>query len=66
MSPAGQVHIVHGVKFTPKLLGILNAVSAWLCARWIFPLLFLPALSTLLSTFLLEPMFKPYLTENAA
>ena len=47
-------------------LGILNAVSAWLCARWIFPLLFLPALSTLLSTFLLEPMFKPYLTENAA
>ena len=47
-------------------LGILNAVSAWLCARWIFPLLFLPALSTLLSTFLLEPMFKPNLTENAA
>lgn len=44
-------------------LGILNAVSAWLCIRWIFPLLFLPALSTLLSTFLLEPMFKPYLHE---
>lgn len=47
-------------------LGILNAVTAWLCVRWIFPLLFLPALSALLSTFLLEPMFKPYLTENAA
>ena len=47
-------------------LGVLNAVTAWLCVRWIFPLLFLPALSALLSTFLLEPMFKPYLTENAA
>lgn len=47
-------------------LGVLNAVSGWLCVRFIFPLFFLPALSALLSTFLLEPMFKPYLTENAA
>lgn len=44
-------------------LGVLNTLTAWLCARWIFPLLFLPALSALLSTFLLEPMFKPYLSE---
>ena len=43
-------------------LGILNTLTAWLCARWIFPLLFLPALSALLSTYLLEPMFKPYLS----
>ena len=42
-------------------LGILNAVSTWLCIRWIFPLFFLPALASLLSTFLLEPMFKPYM-----
>ena len=42
-------------------LGLLNAVSAWLCLRWIFPLFFLPALASLLSTFLLEPMFKPYM-----
>lgn len=42
-------------------LGLLNAVSAWLCIRWIFPLLFLPAVSTLISTLLLEPMFKPYM-----
>ena len=47
-------------------LGLLNAVTGWLCIRWIFPLLFLPALSSLLSTFLLEPMFKPYITESDA
>ena len=47
-------------------LGILNTLTAWLCARFIFPLLFLPALTGLMSTYLLEPMFKPYLTENAA
>ena len=47
-------------------LGVLNAVSGWLCVRFIFPLFFLPALASLLSTYLLEPMFKPYLTENAA
>lgn len=43
-------------------LGLLNAISAWLCIRWIFPLLFLPAVSTLISTLLLEPMFKPYMS----
>ena len=47
-------------------LGVLNAVSGWLCVRFIFPLFFLPALACLISTYLLEPMFKPYLTENAA
>lgn len=45
-------------------LGILNAITGWLCIRWIFPLLFLPALSALLSSFLLEPMFKPYMTKT--
>ena len=45
-------------------LGVLNAVSGWLCLRFIFPLFFLPALSALISTALLEPMFKPYLPEN--
>lgn len=44
------------------VLGMLNAFSAWLCIRFIYPLFFLPALSTLISTLLLEPMFKPYLT----
>jgi hypothetical protein len=44
-------------------LGVLNAVSGWLCLRFIFPLFFLPALSALISTALLEPMFKPYMTD---
>lgn len=49
------------------VLGILNAVTALLCIRYILPLFFLPALSCLLGTLLLEPMFKPYLPgENAA
>lgn len=47
-------------------LGLLNAVSAWLCIRWIFPLFFLPALSSLISTLLLEPMFRPYMNEENA
>ena len=46
-------------------LGLLNAVSGWLCIRWIFPLFFLPALSTLISTLLVEPMFRPFMTEDA-
>ncbi len=45
-------------------LGILNAFCGWLCLRFIFPLFFLPALASLLSTLLLEPMFKPYMTET--
>ena len=45
-------------------LGILNALTGWLCIRWIFPLFFLPALSCLISTTLLEPMFKPYMPED--
>ena len=47
-------------------LGFLNACTAFLCIRWIYPLFFLPAVSALISTALLEPMFKPYMTENAA
>lgn len=42
-------------------LGMLNAGTAMLCARYVFPLFFLPGLAALLSTWLIEPMFKPYL-----
>lgn len=45
-------------------LGMLNAVSLLLCLRFVFPLFFLPSLSTLLGSFFLEPMFKPYLPEE--
>ena len=43
------------------VLGMLNAVCALLCIRYIFPLFFLPALTALISTLLIEPMFKPFM-----
>ena len=45
-------------------LGALYAVSIALCVRFIFPLFFMPALAGLLSTWLLEPMFKPYMPKE--
>lgn len=45
-------------------LGMLNAAVLLLCVRYVVPLFFLPALGALLSTLLIEPMFKPYM--NAA
>ena len=46
------------------LLGMLNGFTLFLCLQYVFPLLFLPALSALIGTLFIEPMFKPYL--NAA
>ena len=43
------------------VLGILNCAAVLLCAAYVFPLFFLPALASLLSTWLLEPMFRPFL-----
>ena len=43
------------------VLGILNSAAVLLCALYVFPLFFLPALASLLSTWLLEPMFRPFL-----
>ena len=45
-------------------LGLVNAVSIALCVKFIFPLFFLPALASLISTWLLEPMFNPYMPEE--
>ena len=45
-------------------LGLLNAMSLLLCVKFVFPLFFLPALASLLSTWLLEPMFKPYMPKE--
>lgn len=47
-------------------LGLLNAASSLLCIRYVFTLFFLPALTALLGSLLIEPMFKPYLSEDAA
>lgn len=47
-------------------LGLVNAISILLCVRFIFPLFFLPALASLLGTLFIEPMFKPYMGEEAS
>lgn len=46
------------------LLGIVNTAASFLCARYVFPLFFLPALAALISTLAVEPMFKPYLPQE--
>lgn len=49
------------------VLGILNAASGLLCAYYILPLFFLPSLAALIGSWLIEPMFKPYMpSEDAA
>ncbi len=45
------------------VLGILNALTILVCLRWVFPLFFLPSLTALLGSLLIEPMFKPYMKE---
>ncbi len=45
------------------LLGVLNALTLFFCARYVFPLFFLPALSALLGSVLIEHMFKPYMSD---
>ena len=47
-------------------LGLLNAVSIFLCARFVFPLFFLPSLAALIGSLFVEPMFKPYMPVEGA
>ena len=49
-------------------LGLLNAATVFLCARYIAPLFVMPALTALISTLFIEPMFRPYMPseEDAA
>ena len=58
--------VLLGLLHLPRTLalGFVNGICILLCARFIFPLFFLPALANLLGTFFLEPMFKPYMGEN--
>ena len=48
------------------VLGIVNAVTIFLCLVYVFPLFFLPSLSCLLGSWLIEPMFKPFMEEDEA
>lgn len=47
-------------------LGFLNAVTVFACAKLVVPLFILPALSALIGSLFLEPMFKPYMSEELA
>lgn len=47
------------------ILGAMYGAVVILCARFVIPVFFLPALATLLSTYFIEPMFKPYLEDAA-
>lgn len=49
-------------------LGLVNAVSLLLCARFVFPLFFLPSLAALIGSLFIEPMFRPFMNteEDAA
>ena len=49
-------------------LGFVNTASLLLCARFVFPLFFLPSLAALIGSLLIEPMFRPFLPveEDAA
>lgn len=46
-------------------LGFVQALSLFLCIRFIYPLFFLPALAALISSLFLEPMFKPFMPAPA-
>ena len=46
-------------------LGFLNAVTVMLCAVFVIPLFFLPSLAALMGSLLIEPMFKPYMSEES-
>ena len=49
-------------------LGFVNTASLLLCARFVFPLFFLPSLAALIGSLFIEPMFRPYMPveEDAA
>ena len=42
-------------------LGLLNAAATLLCAVYVIPVFFLPSLTALIGSVLIEPMFKPYM-----
>ena len=47
-------------------LGLLNAATALACTFYILPLFFLPSLTALIGSVLIEPMFKPFMPSEDA
>ena len=42
------------------LLGVVNVASGWLCITFLFPVMVVPGIAGLLSSYILEPVFKTY------
>lgn len=45
-------------------LGAINIAAGWLCLRLLMPVMVVPGIASLLSAYILEPVFKPYETGN--
>lgn len=52
-------NIVHTV-----IMGIVLLPCIWLCARFVLPLILIPGLFSLLSSFLIEPVFSQYINRS--
>ena len=57
--------VLLGLAHLPRTLalGIINGAAIILCARFVVPLFFLPALTALVSSLFVEPIFKPFMPE---
>ena len=55
-----------GLAHLPRALalGLINVATAFLCIRLAFPVFFMPAVAALLGSFLIEPIFKPFIPEE--
>lgn len=55
-----------GLAHLPKalVLGMIQVGTAFLCIKLVIPLFFMPSLAALLSSFLIEPMFRPFMPED--
>lgn len=59
--------VLLGLAYLPRTLalGIINGAAIVLCARFVFPLFFLPALASLVGSLFVEPMFRPFMPPEA-
>ncbi len=58
--------VVLGLANIPRtlVLGMVNTAAAVLCLLFVFPAFFLPGLAALIGSFLIEPIFAPYMPEE--
>lgn len=58
--------LVLGLANLPRalVLGLINVATAFLCIKFVFPVFFMPAVAALVGSFMIEPMFKPFMPEE--